>query len=40
MISLALVTATYAIALHLHLSGPIAMVIAGLLIGNQAPPWR
>ena len=35
MISLALVTATYAIALHLHLSGPIAMVIAGLLIGNQ-----
>ena len=35
MISLALVTATYAVALHLHLSGPIAMVIAGLLIGNQ-----
>ena len=35
MITLALVTATYAIALHLHLSGPIAMVIAGLLIGNQ-----
>ena len=35
MITLALVTATYAVALHFHLSGPIAMVIAGLLIGNQ-----
>lgn len=35
LITLALVTAAYSIALHLHLSGPIAMVIAGLLIGNQ-----
>ena len=35
LITLALVTGAYSIALHLHLSGPIAMVIAGLLIGNQ-----
>ena len=35
LITLALVTGAYTIALHLHLSGPIAMVIAGLLIGNQ-----
>jgi CPA1 family monovalent cation:H+ antiporter len=26
---------TYALALRLHLSGPIAMVVAGLLIGNK-----
>ncbi|MAR08152.1 MAG: sodium:proton antiporter [Cyanobium sp. NAT70] len=35
LITLALVTGAYSIALHLDLSGPIAMVIAGLLIGNQ-----
>lgn len=35
LITLALVTGAYAVALHLHLSGPIAMVMAGLLIGNQ-----
>jgi monovalent cation:H+ antiporter, CPA1 family len=35
LITLALVTGAYSIALHLHFSGPIAMVIAGLLIGNQ-----
>lgn len=35
LITLALVTGVYSIALHLHFSGPIAMVIAGLLIGNQ-----
>ena len=35
IVTLALVTGAYSIALHLHLSGPIAMVIAGLLIGNQ-----
>ncbi len=35
LVTLALVTGAYSIALHLHLSGPIAMVIAGLLIGNQ-----
>ncbi|MGI9521803.1 MAG: cation:proton antiporter [Hyphomicrobiaceae bacterium] len=35
MITLALVTGAYAAALHLHVSGPIAMVVSGLLIGNQ-----
>lgn len=34
LITLALVTGVYAAALHLHVSGPIAVVIAGLLIGN------
>jgi CPA1 family monovalent cation:H+ antiporter len=34
IITLALVTGTYSIAHHLHTSGPIAEVIAGLLIGN------
>ena len=35
MITLALVLGTYAIALKLHISGPIAVVIAGILIGNH-----
>ncbi|VVS93424.1 cation:proton antiporter [Desulfoluna spongiiphila] len=35
LITLALVTGSYALALALHLSGPIAIVIAGLLIGNR-----
>ncbi len=35
LISLALVMATYAIAEHLHISGPIAVVSAGVLIGNR-----
>ncbi|MGI9406769.1 MAG: cation:proton antiporter [Hyphomicrobiaceae bacterium] len=35
MITLALVAGVYSIALHLHVSGPIAVVVAGLLIGNQ-----
>ena len=35
LITLALVTATYAIALAIHVSGPIAVVVAGLLIGNH-----
>ena len=35
LISLGVVAATYAIALRLHLSGPIAVVVAGLLIGNH-----
>jgi len=34
-ISLALVTATYALANRLHTSGPIAVVVAGLLIGER-----
>ncbi len=35
LISLALVMVTYAIASAAHLSGPIAVVIAGLFIGNH-----
>ncbi len=35
MITLALVTGVYALALRFHLSGPIAVVVAGLLIGNH-----
>lgn len=37
MISLALATGAYALASELHLSGPIAVVVAGLLIGNRGP---
>jgi len=35
LISLALVTGGYALAEALHLSAPLAMVVAGLLIGNH-----
>lgn len=35
LLSLALVAGGYALALLLHVSGPIAMVVAGLLIGNH-----
>jgi len=35
LITLALVTSTYAIGLAIHVSGPIAVVVAGLLIGNH-----
>ena len=35
MITLALVAGGYALADTLHLSGPIAIVVAGLLIGNH-----
>jgi CPA1 family monovalent cation:H+ antiporter len=35
LISLALVTGGYALCYHLHFSGPLAMVVAGLLIGNH-----
>ena len=35
LVTLALVTGGYALANKLHTSGPIAMVIAGLLIGNK-----
>lgn len=34
LLTLALVTATYGVATHLHISGPLAVVAAGLLIGN------
>jgi Na+:H+ antiporter len=37
LISLALVAGTYALADELHMSGPIAVVVAGLLIGNRGP---
>jgi len=39
LISLALVTATYAVAQRLHVSGPLSMVAAGLLIGNRGPRY-
>ncbi len=35
LLTLALVMGTYALAEQLHLSAPIAIVVAGLLIGNQ-----
>ena len=35
IITLALVTVTYSVAGMLHMSGPLAVVVAGLLIGNQ-----
>jgi CPA1 family monovalent cation:H+ antiporter len=35
LISLALVTGTYSLAGRLGLSGPVAVVVAGILIGNQ-----
>ena len=36
LITLAMVMVTYSIALRLHMSGPIAMVVAGLFISNEA----
>lgn len=35
LISLALVTGSYVLASSVHISGPIAVVVAGLLIGNR-----
>jgi CPA1 family monovalent cation:H+ antiporter len=35
LLTLALVVGTYAVARRLHVSGPIAIVVAGLLIGNH-----
>ena len=35
LITLALVTCGYSLAHNLHTSGPLAMVVAGLMIGNQ-----
>lgn len=37
LISIALVMGTYALAQGLHISGPIAVVVAGLLIGERGP---
>ncbi|OHV79592.1 sodium:proton antiporter [Ensifer sp. LCM 4579] len=39
MISLALVMATYGAADALHMSGPIAVVVAGVLIGNRGAAY-
>ncbi len=36
LITLALVMATHVVAVYLHLSAPLAVVVAGLLIGNHA----
>jgi CPA1 family monovalent cation:H+ antiporter len=35
LITLAVVMVTYVVALRIHMSGPIAMVVAGLFIGNK-----
>jgi CPA1 family monovalent cation:H+ antiporter len=35
LLTLAAVTGGYALASHLHVSGPLAMVVAGLIIGNH-----
>jgi len=35
LLTLAVVTGGYALANHLHISGPLAMVVAGLLLGNR-----
>ncbi|MDF2376500.1 MAG: sodium:proton antiporter [Verrucomicrobiales bacterium] len=35
LITLALVTGGYTLASHFHLSGPLAMVVSGLMIGNH-----
>ena len=37
LITLALVTATYAVAEAIHVSGPLAIVAAGLLMGDRGP---
>ena len=37
LITLALVTCTYGIAHRMHVSGPIAVVVAGLLVGHRGP---
>lgn len=36
LITLAVVMVTYCLAIRLHMSGPLAMVVAGLFIGNHA----
>ncbi len=38
MITLATVTLGYSIALHVEVSGPIAMVVAGIFVGNVTAP--
>lgn len=36
LITLAIVMGGYLLAAHLHISGPLAMVVAGIIIGNKA----
>jgi len=36
LLTLAAVVGGYALANHLHVSGPLAMVVAGLIVGNEA----
>jgi len=38
LITLAVVTMGYSVALHIDVSGPIAMVVAGLIVGNHVVP--
>jgi CPA1 family monovalent cation:H+ antiporter len=38
LITLATVTIGYSVALHIEVSGPIAMVVAGLIVGNHVVP--
>ncbi|MCM8560796.1 cation:proton antiporter [Pseudomonas shahriarae] len=35
LITLAAVLGGYAVAIHMHVSGPLAMVVVGLIVGNQ-----
>lgn len=37
LLTLALVMGLYALASYLHFSGPLAVVVAGILIGNKSP---
>ncbi|PTM03749.1 MAG: sodium:proton antiporter [Bacteroidetes bacterium] len=37
IITIALVMGVYSLASHLHFSGPLAVVVAGLLVGNKSP---
>jgi len=37
LITIALATGTYALSSRLHVSGPIAVVVAGIFIGNRGP---
>lgn len=39
LVTLALVMGGYSLAMALHMSGPLAMVVAGLMIGNQGRRW-
>ena len=39
LITLAVVTGGYALAQTLHTSGPLAVVVAGLFIGNRGGSW-